>query len=328
MGDKMGKYKSILYYYEKACAENENYKNDYEVVNFNNENDEITLKHIKCGCIFTKQKRLYRLSPNCINSLCAHKLRKQTNLEKYGVECISQSKEIREKINKTNLKRYGSEYPLQNKDILKKYEETNFKKYGVKNVSQNKEVREKAEATNIIKYGVKNVSQNIEIIAKRKETFINNFGVDNPLKNKEIYNKMKNTVIKKYGVDNINKYKPAIKKRVDGICNDFYDEIILNFKEIEPLFSRDEYFGVRGEKNNYYKFRCKKCGNEFEDFLATGKTPRCKKCYPLVTGSSEAEQQIQKWLSTIINIIENKRFFIDDNKYKYELDIFIPEISF
>jgi hypothetical protein len=58
---------------------------------------------------------------------------KKTNLEKYGVENVFQSEDIKEKIKQTNLEKYGVEHPLQNKDILEKSKETNIERYGVDN---------------------------------------------------------------------------------------------------------------------------------------------------------------------------------------------------
>lgn len=45
---------------------------------------------------------------------------KQTNLKKYGTECVLGNREIIKKRNTTNLKRYGVEYPLQSSDIYRK----------------------------------------------------------------------------------------------------------------------------------------------------------------------------------------------------------------
>lgn len=46
--------------------------------------------------------------------------RKQTNLERFGVENPYQSKEIQEKIKQKNLELYGVEYSTQRKDVKEK----------------------------------------------------------------------------------------------------------------------------------------------------------------------------------------------------------------
>ena len=69
---------------------------------------------------------------------------KNTCLEKYGTECASKNKIIREKIKLTILEKYGVEYASQNKNIREKIKNTNLKNWGVENPSQNAEISEKA----------------------------------------------------------------------------------------------------------------------------------------------------------------------------------------
>ena len=62
--------------------------------------------------------------------------RKQTNLEKYAVENISQLKDIKQKVKNTNLEKYGVENVFQSKIIKDKIKQTNLEKYGSKYFSQ------------------------------------------------------------------------------------------------------------------------------------------------------------------------------------------------
>ncbi len=93
----------------------------------------------------------------------SNKLRQETNLKKYGVKNVSQSKEIREKTEKTCLKKYGKKSPLQSEKILNKVKATNLKKYGQKNVFQVPKFQETIRITNLEKYGVENPMHNSEI---------------------------------------------------------------------------------------------------------------------------------------------------------------------
>ena len=97
---------------------------------------------------------------------------KINNLEKWGVENVFQSKEIKEKIKKTNLKKWGVENPSQNGEINKKIKES------ISKLDKN-EINKKRESTNLEKWGVENVSQCQEIKDKKVKTNIKNWGTDN-----------------------------------------------------------------------------------------------------------------------------------------------------
>jgi len=127
---------------------------------------------------------------------------KKTCMDKYGVEFSSQSNEMREKVKQTNLKRYGFENPLQNKDIYKKQQQTIREKYGVDNVSQSAEIKEKKTNTCREHYGTDNPLQAEVNKEKSKKTCMDNFGTRCHLQNDEMKEKIKNTCIEKYGVEN------------------------------------------------------------------------------------------------------------------------------
>lgn len=56
----------------------------------------------------------------------------QTNLSRYGVINVGQSKEIQDRMKSTSLKRYGVEYPMQCKEVHDRCVQTNLAKYGAK----------------------------------------------------------------------------------------------------------------------------------------------------------------------------------------------------
>jgi hypothetical protein len=62
--------------------------------------------------------------------------RRKTNIEKYGVENVSQSEEIKEKRDKTVQKRYGVNNVFQLEDVKNKSDETMIRKFGVRRVMQ------------------------------------------------------------------------------------------------------------------------------------------------------------------------------------------------
>jgi hypothetical protein len=93
--------------------------------------------------------------------------RKKTNIIKYGVEHILQSKEIRQKGIETNLEKYGVEFTLQVSEIRQKGIETCLSKYGVEHPLQNQKLLDKMIETNLVKYGVKYTSQNSKVHDKQ-----------------------------------------------------------------------------------------------------------------------------------------------------------------
>lgn len=80
--------------------------------------------------------------------------RKNTCLQKYGVEHPAQSKCVINKIKSTNLEKYGVAYTLASNKVRNKIKQTNLTKYGVENVAQSDIVKQKVKQTNLAKYGV------------------------------------------------------------------------------------------------------------------------------------------------------------------------------
>jgi hypothetical protein len=336
---------SMLQLYERYCIKYDWYKNEYSIISY--DENTIILRHNVCGTIFTKTKNNYLKRYECNNSMCVNKKREQFNINKYGVKAVLQSERVKEKIKKTNLKKYGVENASQNKIIIQKRQDTclkkfnskyyinsedakskikvtNIERYGAETPLSNKDVRDKIKKTNLEKYGAECCLSNRAVREKIKNTFIEKYNAQSPLGNDDIKNKIKQTNIERYGVENPFQNVDIRRKTSISI-------IQATFLEKEQLFLDnniqllDDYSGIRNNaKNVYYKFRCLICNNEFEHYLANGNIPKCPKCFPPNFGTSNIEKEVQIWLSSQINIQNNKRFF-DDNKYKYELDVFIEE---
>lgn len=98
---------------------------------------------------------------------------KQNNLNKYGVENVSQIQEVKDKVKKTCLSKYNTSYPFNSL----KSKETCLNKYNVDNVSKLKVTKNKI-STSIIASNNKN---GYDIKIKRKETVFERYGVDNPV---------------------------------------------------------------------------------------------------------------------------------------------------
>lgn len=275
---------------------------------YKNNKQRLKIKHTACGTIYETSAVRFINGSMCRNKKCIQKKIEETNLRKYGVKVVTQNKKVKEKARNTLKEKYGVENPSQMSDHLEKIRKTNLDKYGVESYSKTDEYKEKVKQTNIERYGVEWATQNNSIKEKTKKTCLERYGVEH-------FNSLKENTLS-------NKRKRWRRN---------YQENILNFKEIIPLFPEEEYIGNRPcvTTNNFsgikYPFECKVCKTKFEDILTAGKTPRCPTCYPYNYRVSVAEKQIAGILREKIEIEENK-FFTFNNK-RYELDIFIPSLN-
>ena len=83
-------------------------------------------------------------------------------MEKYGVEYIFQSEEVKNKIKETNVERYGDTCALRNSLIKEKQQNTNIEKYGGISPMCSNNVKEKSKNTSLINYGVEYPMQNAD----------------------------------------------------------------------------------------------------------------------------------------------------------------------
>ena len=216
-----------------------------------------------------------------------------------------------EKIKQTCLNKYGVEHASQNVDIKEKTKRTIKKD---KNHWKNRQ--EKIKQTCLNKYGVENVYQAEFVREKKKQSYLDHYGVEHPMLSKEIQDKIKETNLARYGYENPWQDKTNIFKQ-------YWNKILSWNDYILPLFTEKEFKG----KGIEYKWKCQKCGNEFEQKIYNTKfmksvssyMPRCPICYPIK--KSGKEQIIADFIISLgFNIIRNNRQLIKP----YELDIVIP----
>lgn len=110
------------------------------------------------ACQISKRRELKEKG---INS--PQKKAKETVLERYGVENVFQTQEVKNKRKESMISRYGVEHLMQSenhlKEIQNKSKQTNLKRYGTKYPSQNKKVQQKIKQTFLKKYGSTNHTQ-------------------------------------------------------------------------------------------------------------------------------------------------------------------------
>lgn len=165
--------------------------------------------------------------------------------------------------------------------------------------------------TNLFKkYDTEYANQSEIVKEKIKNTF--NENKDEKLKN--IKEKQIKTYLKNYGVEHHMKLKEHIKI-YQKIGKEKSWNTIQKYKNyIIPLFNKEEL--EKFNSNKTYKWKCVKCGNEFEDHIH--KTmhieefpylPRCLTCFPYMSGFSKEEKELLNYIKEIYKgeILENDK---------------------
>jgi len=230
-------------------------------------------------------------------------------------DCKARNTAARNRRFKTLITNGG--YGLSNPKAKAKAKATILKKYGVSNVSQIQETKDKVKNTVLERYGVDNVLKNDNIKEKIKETNLERYGVENVLSSHTIQEKVKQANLKKYGHENAAK-STLVKQKISStsIKTNYHNVIHRISNQVLPNFPYQEYKGIV----NTYSWICKQCNHTFYDHLDDGRTPICRKCYPLTI--SKGEREVKEYLKSLcIDILENDRTIIKPK----ELDIVIPE---
>ena len=110
---------------------------------------------------------------------------RQSNLQKYGVEWISQTEQCKNTIVKRNRELYGVDWYYQSDDFKKKSCKTKLERHNDSHYRNEEQIF----STCLDRYGSISPFGNIIVREKIAQTNFDNFGVDNPWKLKEIQDK-------------------------------------------------------------------------------------------------------------------------------------------
>ena len=261
---------------------------------------------------------------------------KQTNLERYGVERVSQldsvkekvkqtnlkryggigfaSKELNEKARKTNLKRYGG-IGFASKELNEKARKTNLKRYGVECYNNSK----KTKQTNLERYGVENVSQSAVIKDRIKQTNLERYGANCPLENKLIKEKAKQTNLERYGVEYASQSDTIKEKTKQSIrqlqINTHTD--LLGYMEDGSWICK-----CPDPKCNKCAEKCYITKNQIYADRKRLNIELCTKKLPIQPSYSTFELEIREYLDSLnVTHQDNIRGIIGPK----ELDIYIPD---
>lgn len=158
--------------------------------------------------------------PNYIKCICGKDVSFHKNwIDGYRKGCSSKCTQsnIETKLKRKNtlIDKYGVDNVSKLESTKRKIEETNLRVYGTKSTFQNPEVREKWKLTIRNKYGVDHYFQTDQFKAQAKKYYLEKYGVDNQSEVEEIKHKRKNTCYEKYGVEtylNTDHARSSIKK--------------------------------------------------------------------------------------------------------------------
>lgn len=216
------------------------------------------------------------------NSASAMEKRKETYIQKYGVEHYSQTVEYKEKYRNTSIKKYGVEHPSQSEHVKQKTKETNVEKYGVEHPSQCESVKKQIAETNLDRYGNICSAQTHDV----KKTLHDRYGGNSSFSNPNVQQKA--IITRQY-------------KKYGKLLEDFRDEW------------RDSYFkhGLTQTLVNYPTIGVK---TAMDTFLAPNERI-CSK------GRSHTESLVKQELEKTGLIFEiNQRSVIPDNN-RLEVDL-------
>lgn len=210
-------------------------------------------EYTTCNKSWQNNKRKQLLKKDACSYECRNEYTKEVTIMKYGVENVSQSEIIKEKMKNTNLEKYGVEYYSQTDEYKDKCHATCLERYGVGHYSKTDECKERIVSTMLEKYGVEYYTQTDEYKEKSKKTCLIKYGVTSPQKSELIQEKTKLTNLKRYGVENVFSNED-VKQKIKDVWNDRYgvehysqtDEYKLKMKEYT---SREGYWEKRNEKS-------------------------------------------------------------------------------
>lgn len=205
---------------------------------------------------FTGERRNNYFSVGCCKK-CKYEIRNKnaimTSMKKYGTTHPSKNKERNEKIlekrKNTCIEKYGVEYSSQCEDVQAKRKETCLERYGVGCTFQSEKIKEKIRQTCLERYGVENSFQAEITKQHHKETLLEKYGVENSFRIPSViesFNERKNEIQQKR--DNTKRKNKTFgtsipeNKTYKLLLNKFdKDDIIRQYKDERYPFNCDFY---------------------------------------------------------------------------------------
>ena len=114
--------------------------------------------------------------------------------------CSLRSERTKDKRKNTNVERYGVDNAAKTEEVKARAKETNLARYGHESTFQNVTVREKHKRSLMDRHGVDHYFKSDEFKARMKSHYLQKWGVDNQSKVSEIQDRIRATCIERYDV--------------------------------------------------------------------------------------------------------------------------------
>ncbi len=273
----------------------------------------------------------------CGNKKCFTKKRKETCVEKWGVDNPKKSKEILLKEQKNILSKWGKHY-MNNKKVRSKFNKTMNKKWGVDWAQQSVDIKNKSSDTwnknpnkdwiskkksDKILNKSKGEKESIEI--RRSNTIINKWGSIEDFYI-HVSNLTRERSLENYQIDHHLSHPDIIKKRVNTFMQSKIDKIKDSLPPHISFISKSSNIG---QTDSYIRLLCSSCK---KDFVITRQYFQlrlrigddvCLNCNPTLSGTSHMENDLFNFISSIYNgsILRGYKGITS------ELDIYLPELK-
>lgn len=181
-------------------------------------------------------------------------------------KCLNNSEKTKELKRQTCLNKYGVDNPTKNKVFVKKSMDTQRKRYGGVGFESVK-LMDKTKNTNLERYGVEYTGSSEIVKEKIKQTWREKYGVDHPWMSDKVKEKIKQTTLEKYGVENVSYtqyFRDKMTEKYDIIQQKQYNtkksNHSFNTSKIEESFSiwltENNINFIRQYRSEEYPFAC------------------------------------------------------------------------
>jgi hypothetical protein len=293
-----------------------------------------------CDCGKCKKfigfKNGYR--PTCGDKDCYVKKRKQTCIDKFGVDNPKKSTQVIEK-EKLNIKNKWGDHFMKSKVVQDKFKNTMISNWGVEWSQQSDVIKEKSKITwqnnqekqsiiELRRQSLINKSQEEKDVINQKkfDTISNNFGTyQNFIQHR--LEAIKSVSLENYGVEHHFMSPEVIEKRVQSYKSNIIEKIKRELPQNLKLLNKR---GNQNSTDSVLEFSCSKCDKIFLInrqlfvFRKNSNTEICLVCNPNLSGKSRRELEILKFISENYQdeIISNTHSIING-----ELDIYLPQLK-
>ena len=168
--------------------------------------------------------------------LCGHESTSRTQMKRHRRTCtVWQNRDKRAvaaaRRRETSLERYGVENAAWAPDVAARRQETVRERYGVDNLFQSDEIKARSRASMVERYGVEHNSHAEESQEKRRQTNLERRGVESPFASPGVQEKIRATMLERHGAENPQQV-PEIQARTKATCEERYGGQLLASPEI------------------------------------------------------------------------------------------------